>query len=434
MKVLSLFFIFFSTAIYAESFKLYKPEKLGFSSDRLGQISVEMDSFVKRKDISGAITLVARDGKIVYFDSKGYRNIEKKLPMNKDSILRMYSMTKLVTGVAVMILFEEGKFLLTDPISLFLNEFKDSRVYVDYKDGLILSKPTKQITIKDLLTHTSGIIYPFAMKHPLSDKYIERGISQGGHDITPLNNLDDWSKALASMPLITEPGTGWYYGLNMDLLGRLVEVVSGLKFSDFLQERIFEPLEMVDTGFHVKDSNKDRFSNNYMFIDNALVLVDDASKSQYLNPPALEMGGSGLVGTVSDFYKFGQMLLNFGNFDGNQILGRKTVELMVSNHLEDLVLPNNSKNFNPFQIGEFDSAYGMGLTGYHLLYPARAGRMASEGTFGWGGAAGTYLQLDFEEKILFMVNTQRMTNPQFPYWHGRFRQTFENLTYQAILN
>ena len=254
------------------------------------------------------------------------------VPMQKDTIFRLYSQSKPVTGAAIMILFEEGHFLLTDPISKYLPEFANMRVYLGESEGEVQTEPARPITIQQLLTHTSGLTYDF-LPSPVAGMYRDAG-AVGSAAESPHPNLAAWSEALAPLPLIAQPGTQWNYSVGMDVLGRLVEVVSGQSFGDFLRSRIFDPLGMVDTGFHVPDEKLDRFANNYAPVPGGgMTIADAASTSPYRKPAAIEMGGSGLVGTVPDYLRFAQMLANKGEYGGVRILGRKTVEFMTSNHL-----------------------------------------------------------------------------------------------------
>ena len=307
-------------------------ERVGMSSERLERIGPGMQRMIDAGNIPGTVTLVARKGQIVHFEANRRRNVATGEPMTKDTIFRLYSQSKPVTGVAIMMLFEEGKFLLTDPVSKYLPEFANMSVYKGVADGVVQTEPARQITIQHLLTHTSGLTYPF-FPSPVAELYRNAGVS-GGAPGAKQKNLKQWSEDLVTLPLVAQPGTEWNYSVGMDVLGRLVEVVSGQTFRDFLRSRIFLPLEMEDTDFYVPADKLDRFVVNYSPTpEGRMVVADDPQQSPYRALPALEMGGSGLVGTVGDYFNFAQMLANRGEYKDKRYLGSKTVEFMMSNHL-----------------------------------------------------------------------------------------------------
>jgi CubicO group peptidase (beta-lactamase class C family) len=329
--------------------KLTKPESVGMSSERLKRVGEAMRRMIADEQIPGTVTLIARKGKVVHFEANGLRDIARKLPMQKDTIFRLYSQSKPVTGVAVMMLFEEGRFLLSDLVSKYLPEFANMQVYVGTKDGDVITEPARAMTIHQLLTHTSGLTYDF-FPTPVGEMYRQRGVvgsvsvageleqgtqSARGKGELELQSLQQWSERLASVPLVSHPGSAWNYSVGMDVLGRLVEVVSGQSFGDFLNRRIFVPLNMVDTGFHVPPEKLSRFAANYSpaGVAGGLVLLDDPMASPYSLPPSIEMGGSGLVGTVEDYLKFALMLANGGEYNGVRLLSPKTTEFMMANHM-----------------------------------------------------------------------------------------------------
>jgi len=403
-------------------------EKVGLSSDRLERIGVVMRRMIDEEKIPGTVTLVARHGQVVHFEATGRRDVANNLPMQTDTIFRLYSQSKPITGAAVMILFEEGHFLLSDPIAKFLPEFAKMRVYLGRKDGEVETEPARPITIHHLLTHTSGLTYDF-FPTPVAQMYREAG-AVGAAPGSPHANLKEWCAALAKQPLVAQPGTQWNYSVGMDVLGRLIEVVSGQSFRDFLNQRIFDPLGMVDTDFFVPDAKLDRFAANYSpQPGGGLQLVDDPQNSPYRELPALEMGGSGLVGTVGDYLRFGQMLLNKGEYQGQRILGRKTVEFMTSNHLTpDFPDDPLTSLFGVMGSGGRVWGVGFGITGSVVTNPATAGLPVSKGTFSWGGAATTHFWVDYEEDILGIVHTQLLPDGTYPV-----RQLMQLLTYQAIV-
>ncbi len=414
------------------------PETVGMSSERLERIGDGMRRMIDAGKIPGTVTLVARRGKVVHFETNGLRNIAAGLPMEEDTIFRLYSQSKPVTGAAVMILFEEGHFLLTDPVSKYLPEFADMRVYLGEQDGEMVTEPAGPITIQQLATHTSGLTYGF-IPTAVGKMYTENGvvatgtplpIEGGDADVAPPTSLQEWSERLATMPLVAQPGTEWNYSVGMDVLGRLVEVVSGMSFEDFLRERLFDPLGMTDTAFHVPDSRLLRFAANYGPAEGGgMTLLDNPETSAYRKPPALQMGGAGLVGTVGDYLRFAQMLANKGEFQGTRILGRKTVEFMTSNHLTP-VFPDDPMTALRNQLGATRQwGVGFGITGSVVTNPATSGLPVSVGTYGWGGAATTGFWVDHEEELVGIVHTQLTPSGTYPV-----RQLMQLLTYQAIID
>ena len=424
----------------ANPIPMAEPESVGMSSERLERIGEGMRRLIDADKIPGTVTLVARRGKVVHFETNGLRDIAAGLPMEEDTIFRLYSQSKPVTGAAVMILFEEGHFLLTDPVSKYLPEFADMHVYLGEQDGEMVTEPAGPITIQQLATHTSGLTYGF-IPTAVGKMYTENGVvatgtplpievEGGDADVAPPSSLQEWSERLATMPLVAQPGTEWNYSVGMDVLGRLVEVVSGMSFGEFLRERLFDPLGMTDTGFHVPDSRVGRFAANYGPAEGGgMTLLDDPETSAYRKPPALEMGGAGLVGTVGDYLRFAQMLANKGEFQGTRILGRKTVEFMTSNHLTP-VFPDDPMTSLRDQLGgPRQWGVGFGITGSVVTNPATSGLPVSVGTYGWGGAATTGFWIDHEEEIVGISHTQLTPSGTYPV-----RELMQLLTYQAIID
>lgn len=407
-----------------------KAEPVGMSADRLQRIKPGLGKFVEAGNIPGTVSLVARRGKVVHFEAQGLRNVATGEPMEKDTIFRLYSQSKPVTGAAIMLLFEEGHFLLTDPVSKFLPEFANMSVYTGTVDGKVLTVPAKSsITIQQLLTHTSGLTYNF-FPTPVGKMYVAAGVTGSAPEST-LPDLKSWSEMLAQQPLVAEPGTQWNYSVGMDVLGRLVEVVSGQTFRDFLRERLFVPLGMRDTDFYVPIDKLDRFAANYSPTPKgAMMLADDPTKSPYSRLPKLEMGGSGLVGTVGDYFRFAQMLANRGELDGKRYLGSKTVEFMMSNHLTPGFPDDPLTSLFSMMGGGYRAwGVGFGLTGSVVTNPATAGLPVSKGTFSWGGAASTHMWVDLEEDLVGIVHTQLLPDGTYP-----IREMMQLLTYQAIVD
>ncbi len=407
--------------------RVVRGERVGMSSERLERIDAGLQRFIDDGKIPGTVSLVARRGQVVHFSANGLRDVEQGLPMEKNTIFRLYSQSKLITGAAVMLLFEEGHFLLTDPVSRYLPEFADMQVYVGEENGEAVTEPAQRMTIQHLLSHTSGLTYDF-FPSPVGNMYRENGIL-GSAPGSPYASLEEWTKALAKMPLVAQPGTAWNYSVGMDVLGRIVEVVSGMTFRDFLKERLFDPLGMVDTDFYVPADKLDRFVVNYgPKQGGGMQVIDHPSQSPYRELPPIEMGGSGLVGTVSDYLRFAQMLANRGEYNGKRYLGSKTVELMMSDHLRPELPPDPLTSlFGALGGGYRAFGYGFGLTGFVVTDPALTGLPISKGTFSWGGAATTHMWVDLEEELVGLVHTQLLPDGTYP-----IRETMMLLTYQAI--
>ena len=423
---------------------MHKAEDVGVSTERLNRIGETMRKLIDEKKIPGTVTLVARKGKVIHFETNGMRDVEKNLPMEKDTIFRIYSQSKPITGAALMMLFEEGKFLMTDPISKYLPEFSDMQVCIGEENGKMKTEAaTSPITIQQLASHTSGLSYSF-IPGPVGALYIaeetERGLgnvpSAGGEFFTsgsnkvPFNNLREWTKELAELPLVAQPGTIWNYSVGMDVLGALIEEVSGMTFGEFLQERIFNPLGMDDTGFMVPEDKLNRFSANYAPIPENMMLMDDPEKSGYRTPPQLESGGGGLVSTVGDYLKFAQMLLNRGEYQGKRYLGKKTVKFMTANHMGSVSADEGLTNlFNMLGSGYKVQGMGFGVTGSVVVNPALTGLPVSKGVYSWGGAASTHFWIDNKEDLIGIVHTQLLPDGTYPV-----RELMQLATYQAIID
>ena len=373
------------------------PEGVGVSAERLERIRPVMQDYVDKGHLPGFLTVVARHGKIVHFETIGMRDVENKKPVEPDTIFRIYSMSKPITSVAVMMLYEEGRFQLGTPVSKFIPEFENMKVYNEDQTEILDAK--KKITIKHLLMHTAGLTYGWGNK-PVDARYKEANIFERGTMLT------DMVKKLGDIPLVHEPGERWTYGVSTDVLGYLVEVVSGMPFDQFLRNRLFEPLGMIDTGFSVPPEKVDRFAALYRHnrregqkkrVERDAPLANDELSF-------FPSGGGGLVSTAADYMRFSQMLLNGGELDGVRILGKKTVELMRYPHHDDwfglgfrVVTRKNSPNI-----------------------------LDSVGNFSWGGAAATTFWIDPEEKLIGLLMTQLLNNPH------PFQQQFKVLTYQAL--
>ena len=379
------------------------PESVGFSSARLKRVDQVMQKYVDQGKLPGVLSLVARRGQVAHLSKVGWMDVEAQKPIAFDTLFRIYSMTKPLTSVAVMMLYEEGHFFLNDPVAKYIPEFEDAKVFVRKTEtGVELDNLKRPLTIHHLLTHTGGLSYGFD-ENDYVDKQIQNRVWRHHHD-NPDITLEEFVHRIAMCPLRTQPGTEFYYSLSIDVLGYLVQVVSGQPFDAFLQERILGPLGMVDTAFDVPESKLDRFAVNYTpdKEKKGLDVLDAPETSRYAKPTRCPAGGMGLVSTLGDYYRFAQMLCNKGELDGQRLLGRKTVELMRSNHLRDGVC----RDGNP--------ALGFGLGFGVTLDAERTQTLESVGTYGWGGAATTRFEIDPQEELVHIEMTQLMDNDSVP--------------------
>lgn len=383
----------------------------GLSSDRLARIDrfIE-DNYIKTGRFAGTQTLVARGGEVAHLSTLGEMDSERQKPMREDTIFRFYSMSKPITSVALMMLYEEGRFQLSDPVSRFIPAWSDLRVWISggYPD-FKTKAPEREMTIRDLLSHQSGLTYGSTTRTP-----VEAAVSLLLTDSRSTDTLADWAKKLVDVPLLFSPGTQWNYSISTDVCGYLVELISGMRFDHFLQERIFEPLGMVDTAFSVPDSKLDRFAACYAPTkDGKRALEDDPETSAYRKPPSLLSGGGGLVSTMADYYRFCRMLLNKGELDGARYLSRKTIELMTKNHLEG----GRTLAQMALQGGSSEVAYaGMGFgLGFSVVLDTAAAQVAgSPGHYAWGGAASTAFWIDPVEEVIVIFLTQLKPSSTYP--------------------
>ena len=395
------------------------PEDVGMSSARLERLEQVMESYVERSDVAGIVSLVARRGKVVHFSTHGKREIASGAPMTHDAIFRMASMTKPIASVALMMLYEEGHFQLRDPIAKWLPEFSDMQVaspstYQELGRGRYrTAQAAGPITVQHLLTHTAGL--PNTYRGITKPDYDEIGPQR-----EPGDTIGDFATRLASLPLNFDPGTAWEYGPATDVVGRLVEVMSGMSFDRFLQERLFGPLEMTDTHFYLPEAKLDRFAALYRPAESqGLALLDGpTTESRFVRQPhSYFSGAGGLVSTARDYFRFQQMMLNGGELEGVRILGRKTVELMTVNHTGDN------------EIWLIGPGHGFGL-GYAVVQdPAAVAMPYSVGSYFWWGAFNTTFWVDPQEELIGVLLTQLR-----PYTHLNIRQDLATLAYQAIID
>ena len=399
------------------------PESVGLSSTRLARIDEWRRRLVDDGKLAGATTLVFRRGKVAHFGVSGLADLARRTPMAEETIHRIYSMTKPLTSVAIMMLYEEGRFQLDDPITRFLPGFANQRVCIGGARGKIETTPAlRDITFRDLLTHCSGLTYGFMQASPVDALYRDEGIDFGSAE----TSLADVVERLAALPLIAQPGSEWNYSVSTDVLGHLVAVISGLSFDRFLQERLIGPLGMVDTGFHVPAGQAARLAANYAIsADGRLALIDDAAESRYLRPRSVHSGGGGLVSTAADYLRFCRMLLNKGELDGVRYLGRKTVELMMANHLRGDMAAMGQPRWSE----STTEGIGFGLGFSVMLDPARAQILGTPGECAWGGAASTAFWVDPAEEMAVILLTQLMPSSTWP-----LRRELRVLSYQAVID
>ena len=403
-----------------------KPEDVGLSPERLARIAPFFRTrYVETGRLPGVLTLVARQGQVAHLECTGYADVEHQVAVRPDTIFRIYSMTKPVTSVALLSLYEEGQFQLDDPVSRFIPSFAGLRVWEDgTPDKFRTTFPEREMTIRDLLTHTSGLTYGFMLRHPVDAIYRARAVER--LDQTLAEMVD----ALADVPLLFSPGARWSYGVSTDVVGRLVEVMSGMPLDRFFASRIFGPLGMVDTGFEVPAAAAadGRLSASYLATgDDGMMLIDPVATSAYLRPQVLLSGGGGLVSTAADYLRFCRMLLNGGSLDGARLLGRKTVELMTSNHL-----PTGGDLASMGQPVFSETSYegiGFGLGVSVVLDPSRAQVVGSVGEYAWGGMASTYFWVDPSEDLIAILMTQLVPSSAYP-----IRRELKVLVNQAIVD
>ena len=383
------------------------PEDIGLSTAGLARLGRVMQNEVQRGRVPGAVALVARRGQLAYHESFGQRDPASGAPMARDSIFRIYSMTKPIVSAAAMMLWEEGRFLLNDPVSKFLPELGDVKVAVAQGADLKQVDAERAITIQDLLRHTSGLTYEFRGNGPVHKMYNAARIYSRDQ-----SNADQVT-ALSKLPLLHQPGTKWEYSRSTDVVGRLVEVLSGMSLGQFLQQQLFTPLGMVDTAFHVPVPQQARLAEAFAKDP------DTGTGVQLVNvksPPKFESGGGGLASTAADYARFLQMMLNRGRLDGVRYLSRKTIELMTADHLgpitgaPDLLLPG----------------YGFGLGFAIRLQPGIAHVPGSVGQYFWGGLAGTTFWVDPAEQLIAIMMIQA------PGQRDYFRTLFRDLVYAAF--
>jgi CubicO group peptidase (beta-lactamase class C family) len=408
-----------SAAAQQDGFPTASPQAMGFSAAKLGRMQKHLQRYVDEQKLAGVVTLVASKGKIVHFEKYGMRDIEAKSRMKKNTIFRLASMTKPLTSVALMMLYEQGRVRLDDPIAKYIPEFAQTKVHA--ADGK-LEAVARPITVKDALMHTTGLTAPGFGNSPVHKMYSEAGLGKAA-------SLDDFTKRLAALPLLHQPGARWSYGFSTDVVARIVEVVAEMPFGQFVEQKILQPLEMRDTGFTVPDEKLDRFAVVYAAQEGKEMKRVEAPL------PAFPRGNSGMVSTVPDYLRFAQMLLNGGEFEGVRLLKRETVALMTRSHLPENLIPIGVMDF------KFTN-HGFGL-GFGVVVEPKPGAPPEKnhpgfwwhrgapptGSYGWIGAYMTDFWIDPSNEIIGMLFTQSADGMKYP-----FLQEFRELVYEAFVN
>lgn len=406
-----------------------KAERVGMSSDRLERITQMTQQYVDEGKLAGVITMVARDGKLVHFEAVGNKGADDPRPLEKDDLFRIYSMTKPITATAAMQLYEQGKFHMNDPVHKFIPEFKDLTVLNE--DGEQVPVKT-HMTMQQLLSHTTGLSYGFdPVNDPVDKLYVEAKLWE--HE-----NLDALMQTVSKLPLKFEPGSAWHYSIAVDVTGAVIERISGQSFDEYLEEHIFDPLDMDNTFFQLPAEKKARFLPNHSWDpkNNKLVAMNPelliqmgaSEKSAMFNfdEVSLYSGGGGLISTAMDYLKFAEMMRNGGELDGVRILGEKTVKYMAKNHLTASITASGTGESPVSILGQRDMGAGFGLGFGVVTDTVKAGVLGSNGEFNWGGAAGTVFWIDPVEEMVVVGMIQLMGSP----WS--LRSDLKVAAYQAI--
>ena len=400
-----------------------RSEDVGLCSRRIERVENWMRQQVSAGRLAGIEVMINRRGHTAFHRCHGKRDVARNTDATPETIYRIYSMTKPLTAVAIMMLYEEGRFQLDDPITRYVPGFAGQRVFTGGGYGAMITEPaTRDITFRDLLTHTSGLTYGFMQATPIDAMYRAQKLDLPGSP----EPLGDLVARLAKVPLIAQPGSEWNYSVSSDVLGHLVAVIASQPFDEFLRERVIRPLGMADTEFFVASDKVNRFAANYeKGPDGRLRLLEDPETSRFLQPPRAPSGGGGLLGTARDYMRFCQMLLNRGVHGSTRLLGRKIVELMTRNHLNGDMAAMGQPRFaesNYYGIG-----FGLGFS--VMLDPAKAQIVGSPGEYAWGGMASTAFWIDPEEDMAVVMMTQLTPSSTYP-----IRRELRVLAYQSIID
>ena len=395
----------------------------GMSEKRLERLGAHIDSYVDTGKLPGASILVSREGRNVYYHECGYADVERKVPISRDTVFRIYSMTKPITSIALLSLYEQGMFQLDDPVSKHIPAWNDLRVYESGEGDKIKTRPpSRPMRIKDLLSHTSGLTYGFMQSHPVDQLYRERQIT-GGENKT----LEDMVNGLAETPLICDPGSAWNYSVSTDVCGYLVELFSGQRLDDYIDRTILKPLHMRNSGFKVKSQNREKLAACYNYHPEGFRLQDDPKTSRYHEQPTFLSGGGGMVSTIDDYCVFAEALLLFPDMGESSVLAQRTLEFALRNQL-----PRNADlgamGQSVFAETTFEGV-GFGLGFSVVIDPVANCSLDSIGTAGWGGAASTYFWIDPETLISVVFMTQLLPSSSYP-----IRRELKTLVNQAVVD
>ena len=414
--------LFILPSLTADPFRVVRAESVGMSTKRLERLTNQLDDYVDNNQLSGGVTLVLRKGKAAYFRSFGYRDLDYKDPMEKDDIFRIASQTKSIISVAIMILQERGQLLIQDPVGDYISEFDNTIVAVKEDDDYSVVKSNRKITIRDLLTHTAGVGWGLGP----GKKDWEKADIIGWYFADKDETIQETVKRIAKLPMDAQPGDNFVYGLSTDILGALIEVVSKKPLNQFLQEEIFNPLNMKDTQFYLPIDKKDRLATVYSSTELGIVKSADPGnrvsvsmigQGHYLTGPRKSFsGGAGLLSTAEDYASFLQMILNGGTLNNNRIISRKTVELMTVDHIGEIKFP-------------WENGIGFGLGFYILKDLGIRGTPGSIGEYGWGGAYHSTYWVDPKESLVVVYFTQLIPALDIDD-HDKLR----TLIYQSIIN
>lgn len=394
MRIINAFFspvvsVLLTLALYG--IETVKPEKVGLDSAKLKLVDEKMDQLISDNRMAGGIVMIARKGKVAHFGTYGMRDRERNLPMRKDTIFRIYSMTKAITSTAALMLYEEGKLDLNDPLSKFFPPLKKMKVW---RDGKLIA-PKREATVADLLRHTSGLTYAWMSNKDIGNAHRQVRLLDRDKPLVPMMN------GIEKVPLLFDPGSDWVYGCSTDVLGGVVEVASEMSLDHFFEERIFKPLKMKDTAFYVEEKKVGRFAANYNYRNGNLSLKDDPRKSRYLENPIFKSGGGGLCSTGTDYMRFLLMIGNGGNFEGKRYLSKKNVKLMTTNQIP------KGGGWVTFgnQVRE-GVGFGHGFSVREKMSSWDPdGRL---GEFGWGGAASTHYWVSPRDDLVVLTLEQVM--------------------------
>lgn len=413
--------------------QLASPESAGFSSERLKRLDTAMQRVVDDKQYAGVVTLLARHGKVVHFSAVGQRDLAGGAPLEKDAIFRIFSMSKPVTAVAMMMLYEEGRWTPQDPLVKFIPQFANLKVYngTDAAGKIQLEDPRHPPTMRELMTMTAGFGYG-TEQTPVDRLYRD----ERDRHVFLESSLQAMIDRLAQAPLLYQPGSRWKYSLSVDIQGYLIEQLSGMTLPQFFKQKLFEPLKMPDTAFHTPPRKRDRFATLYRMSEGTLVPTDHSKYGfQFEHEPTLPIAGGGLVSTAADYFRFAQMLLNGGELDGVRILSAQTVQLMMSNHLPASLMAEfkgGGAQFNQPRPG-----LGYGYNGAVVTDPGQADLPMGKGSYFWDGAAGTWFWIDPAHDIVFVGMVQRLgwtAQDDVPGLPPNLHHLSTALTYQALIH